>query len=413
MNRTPRRAFFTLLTVVAAVGGCELSEVVLPPGDPVVVVLAIMRPDLNHQWVVVERSLTGDEPRQSTPGEIPFDHPQTPIADATVTIENRSFPGDPCGRSVTFARDPQRLGIRPVDGLYWAPLGCPTMRPGDTLVLRVDASGVLVTGQTIVVGVQQMLLHHGDASVVLPGPELEFNRDTDTLEAEIEPLFGRAVQIDVRRRPLLGSSRRLRVVSLFVDSTAVTIPGDLVDLFRPGTGDDVFRAGRFYDLSVAFTDQNYFDFVRSSNSALSGRGFVNHLDGGLGVFGSLVAETNPLRVIAELDDPREGTYRMQGTVDGLPVDVEWDLYLARSIPDSTDFSAFVTGTWGSPIDVSVDGYLTGNRLRAVIQYVLVGPTGEPVRVQQSVEGSLSQQSPFVVLIKNALGRVVGTLTASR
>lgn len=93
------------------------------------------------------------------------------------------------------------------------------MRPGDTLVLRVDASGVLVTGQTIVVGVQQMLLHHGDASVVLPGPELEFNRDTDTLEAEIQPLFGRAVQIDVRRRPLLGSSRRLRVVSLFVAST--------------------------------------------------------------------------------------------------------------------------------------------------------------------------------------------------
>ena len=106
---------------------------------------------------------------------------------------------------------------------------------------------------------------------------------------------------------------------------------------------------------------------------------------------------------------------MQGTVDGLPVDVEWDLYLARSIPDSTDFSAFVTGTWGSPIDVSVDGYLTGNRLRAVIQYVFVNPTtGRPeVPVQQSVEGFLSQQSPFEVFVKNALGQVVGTLTASR
>lgn len=129
------------------------------------------------------------------------------------------------------------------------------------------------------------------------------------------------------------------------------------------------------------------------------------------MFGSLVAETNPLRVIAELDDPREGTYRMQGTVDGLPVDVEWDLYLARSIPDSTDFSAFVTGTWGNPIDVSVDGYLTGNRLWAVIQYVTGPGVGEPV--QRRVEGFLSQQSPFEVFLKDALGQVVGTLTASR
>ncbi len=415
MNRTPRRALFTLLTVVTAVGGCELSEVVLPPSDPVVVVQAIMRPDLNQQWVVVERSLTGDEASQSTPGEIPLDRPQLPIADATVTVENLSLPGGRCGGSVTFARDAQGLGVRPVDGLYWAPRGCPTMRPGDTLRLIVDASGVLVTGQTIVAGARQMLLHHGDTSMVLPSTELEFNRDVDTLEAEIEPLFGRALQIEVRRRRLLASSRRLRVVSLFVDSTAVTIPGDLVDLFRPGTGDDVFRAGRFYDLSVAFTDENYFDFVRSFNGDLSGRGFINNLDGGLGVFGSLVAESNPLRVIAERDDPREGTYRMQGTVSGVPVDVEWDLYLARSIPDSTDFSAFVTGSWvGGPIDVSVDGYVTGNTLRAVIEYVEVDPvTGELIPGRQSVEGFLSQQSPFEVFVKNALGQVIGTLTVSR
>ncbi len=415
MNRTPRRALLALVIVVTTLGGCELSEVVLPPSDPVVVVQAIMRPDLNQQWVIVERSLTGDDPTHSTPGEIPIDRPQTPIADATVTVENLSFPGDRCGSSVTFARDSQGLGVRPVDGLYWAPRGGPTMRPGDTLLLMVDALGVLVTGRTIVAGAEQMLLHHGDTSVVMPGPELDFNRDTDTLEAEIQPLFGRALQIDVRRRPLLGSSRRLRVVSLFVDSTAVTIPGDLVDLFQPGTGDDVFRAGRFYDLSVAFTDQNYFDFIRSFNGDLTGRGFINKLDGGLGVFGSLVAETNPLRVIAERDDPREGTYRMEGTVEGVAVDVEWDLYLARSIPDSTDFSAFVTGTWvAGPIDVSVDGYVTGDTLRAVIEYVGVDPiTGELQPDRQSVDGVLSQQARFEVFVKNALGLVIGTLTASR
>lgn len=81
-----------------------------------------------------------------------------------------------------------------------------------------------------------------------------------------------------------------------------------------------------------------------------------------------------------------------------------------------DFSAFVTGTWvAGPIDVSVDGYVTGNTLRAVIEYVFADPsTGRPdVPVQRSVEGFLSQQSPFAVFVKNALGQVVGTLTASR
>jgi hypothetical protein len=45
------------------------------------------------------------------------------------------------------------------------------------------------------------------------------------------------------------------------------------------------------------TDTNYYDFVRSRSDPFTGRGFLNHLEGGIGVFGSVEAHTYYLRVI--------------------------------------------------------------------------------------------------------------------
>ena len=89
VSRDCRRQWVVLM-LAGLMGACELTEVAIPPSDPIVIVQAIIRPDLNRQWVVVERSLTGAEERQSTPGDIPFDRPQLPIVDASVTVENLS-----------------------------------------------------------------------------------------------------------------------------------------------------------------------------------------------------------------------------------------------------------------------------------------------------------------------------------
>lgn len=405
------RCAASALGVLATVG-CELAEVTIPSTEPIVVVQAIMRPDLPQQWVVVERSLTGADVRQSTPGEIPIDKPQLPVVGASVEVENVSFPDDPCGNPVAFTRDPGTGSVIPQDGLYWAPGGCPSMRTGDTLRLRVETQdGVVVTGETTVAGAQSMFLRLGADSIDLPGPQLPFNRDTDTITAGVDAVAGRALQIDVRQRLIRRWTRR--VTSLFVDTTSVTLPGDLMDLFGAGTGNDVFRGGRRYLLGVAFGDGNYFDYVRSRNGALSGRGFINHLDGGLGVFASVVADTASVRVVAERDDPREGVYRLQGKVGIITVDVQWELYLARSIPDSTDFSAFITGDWRwGPIDESLNGYMVGDTISAMVEQVIGDP--EPWGVDRhTVEGVLSQQSPSQLVVRDVLGRIVGTLTATR
>ena len=74
-----RRRRWVVVVLASLVAACELTEVAIPASDPIVIVQAVIRPDLNRQWVIVERSLTGAEERQSTPGDIPRDAPQLPL----------------------------------------------------------------------------------------------------------------------------------------------------------------------------------------------------------------------------------------------------------------------------------------------------------------------------------------------
>jgi hypothetical protein len=107
----------------------------------------------------------------------------------------------------------------------------------------------------------------------------------------------------------------------------------------------------------------------------------------LGVFGSLVAATNDVRVVGTVDDDREGFYRVSGILLGVPVDAQLELYVATADQDSTALSSFVSGQWlHGAIDESADGTFRGDTLALVIEqressvsdsvsaYLLVGPT---------------------------------------
>jgi hypothetical protein len=124
----------------------------------------------------------------------------------------------------------------------------------------------------------------------------------------------------------------------------VTVPGDLVDASGFSEGNDVFRAGRRYVMRVSVTDSNYYDFGRSKNNRFTGRGLINHLDGGLGVFGSLVGASIGLRAEGIVDDEREGTYLLNGEVQGVTVAARLTVYTARSA-DVTEVSGFLDGDW--------------------------------------------------------------------
>ena len=408
-----------LLAVAAMCAACEFGETAIPDGDPIVVVHAIMRPDVNQQWIVVEQTLTGSG-ADSTSGSIPGNQPPVPISEATVTVTNMTLPSDPCGVT-QFTEIPGDPDLPRSLGLYWGPSACPTMRTGDTLELAIETlDGHVVTGRMEVPGAAAMVLRVEGDSALLPGPTLLFNRDTDTLDAEVLPSAGRALQLEVHRPDSMGVP--LAATRLFVDSTRMTVPGNLTDIFAVILGEEdstdaddaesVFRAGRYYTVTLALMDDRYFDFARSGNIPISGRGFVNHLEGGMGVFGGIVAESNELKVVGEVDDAREGTYNMQGTVDGQAVNIDVELYIVATDQDTTATSAFVTGQWfHGDIDTSADGLFVADSFTLTIYQA--DPNDSAVLSSYVISGSLGSGDTFTVDVYNRDQTIAGQLNATR
>lgn len=417
---------------------CELDDTVIAPVQPGIVVHAVMRPDRPQQFVLVEQLFDGAiEPQQNIqptpPGPL-----QTPVEGATVTVANLDLPGDSCGASVPFDRRPIDVpdGFGP-PGTYWSPAGCPTMRPGDRLALHVDVPDLgTVTGVTRVPGLDAARVSiAGQAGS--SGDTLLLNRDREALDLAAQAQYQRALEIVSYRSGTIppGAPAHLErpVLSLllFVDSNAVSLPGTIRDVFARATGEHAFRGGRLYDLAVAVTDSNYYDFVRSANNEITGRGFINRLQGGIGVFGSLVAAPFVVRVIAEREDPREGIYTMSGVLEGITVDVELTAYLAPGT-NADEMSGFLRGTWfyrgfdaaGGATTLprtvdgqSVDGRLVGDSLHFVIPTFFDGErtVGDRIIAMQ-LAGVGTAGGSFTVQVTEptvAGKRTVGTLTVSK
>ena len=380
-----------------------------------------MRPDLDRQWVLVEQTFTGTVADDSVAGEIPGTTPPIPVTGAAVTVTNLTMPGDPCGPAA-FTETPAEVDLPRSLGLYWGPPSCPAMRTGDTLELLVETDdGRVVRGRTEVVGSSEMTLRAAMRSIALPGPELLLNRDTDTLEAEISVVKGRALQLEVFRPDTAGVPEP--VFWMVVDSTAMTLPGDLIDFFGDIVGDEdttsgertsesVFIAGRRQTVTLALIDERYFDFVRSRNLQVSGRGFINNLEGGMGVFGSIVALTNQVKVVGNLDDAREGGYRVTGSIDGVAVDVNLEVYVTAAGEDSTDVSAFVTGDWRyGAIDATFSGFFRGNTLAAAVYQPV--PAAADSLSAFLITCTVGMSGPFPVDVYDRGFNRVGSLTADR
>ncbi len=403
-----RATGLVVLLAPVSIAGCELEDVAIPRGESIVVVSAVMRPDLPYQFVIVELSLDGRYTGYSAASwnvPIPPRGPRIPVQNAYVAVANLDLPGDPCGNSVQFRHTPSAPWTGPVAGIYWAPVDCPTMRPGDRLQLTVETTdGRTVTGLTRVPGMNGAFLAVGNDSVALGGRDsvMTFNRDRDTLHFGVDAIAGRLLQLDVRRHGYLTDYG----TKMQFDTTDFLLAGSALDLFVLGSGDEVFRGGRSYGVTLTLSDTNYFDFSRSSNNEFTGRGFINRLSGGIGVFGSAVAATSRVWVIADFDDPREGLYHITGTVDGADVDVMLRVYVHRPT-ESTDVSAFFEGSWFMPRlsrrqddplwqseDVagkSVDGAFLGERLHMVISDTL--PQGVPWYV--TLDGLFSMDSDSI------------------
>lgn len=263
---------------------CELTEVTVAEGDPMVIVQSVVSiTEFDHR-VIVERSLTGNPevPSASLPGGRGY-----PIEGAEVTVTNEGPSG--CASTVSaFVQLPD-------DATYEGVMAC-RPSPGDHLLLRVvTPDGDLVTGGTTVPGARSVSVRLATDSATAVGQILELDRERDTIRIGVEPIVARAMQVEVRFRDDPDEI----AVYLFTDTLGVALPGNLINPFEgeDDEGEPVFEVGREYALTVAVTDTNYYDFVRSRSDPFTGRGFLNHLDGGIGVFGSVEAYTYYIRVV--------------------------------------------------------------------------------------------------------------------
>jgi uncharacterized protein DUF4249 len=341
-----RRLKRVVLLGSLAGAACKLMDVVAaPPGDPVIVVQALLNAVQQTQRVLVERARSGDTTTGISGAIVQLtDLDPRSCPTPTVQLQELPFPVS---------------GDVPGGGMYQTQSFCP-LQPGDRVTLRVQTPDAhVVTGATRIPGMGALAVRVGAVTAQAPPDSLTMDRIRDSLFVSADLLFARALQVEAVRTTA-GEDPTL---SLSTDTTSVSVPGDLVE---PGdNGRTIFRAGTYYHLTAAALDTNYFDFVRSETNPLTGRGFINHLSGGVGVFGSFAPVADELRVVAPQTDPREGMYRVTGRVRGVDVNVIWDVYRdALTVVDrgsvtfekGDGFCAFVDGQWvDGPTHTSANG----------------------------------------------------------
>lgn len=375
---------------LAAVVGCEFDKHAVGLGSEQLAVHGVLNPGFFPQRILVERTLSGRVDVGEThfdPGDPVRSGRGIPVTDARVVVYG------PAGDSAVAIQDSVAGGVAP--GVYrFSNLAsaqcqgrfagqCIEITPGGTYTLRVTAGDAVVTGSTVVPNAPG--LRGGDAS-----PARTFNRDRDSVFLFWEPV-GRAHRYEVRTLTPFGD------FILFVDSVQYLLSGRLRDIFAEGLP-AAFVPGFQEIVTVGAVDVDYYDYYRSRNDPFTGRGLINHLQGGVGVFGAYaMLRLQPLRVTADVDDPFEGTYVRTGGASAT-VPVVLNLWIeSRSggatqvsgnyVMDASPESRGVIGVWDSQDHVTLallrdqfvtdtvrvlEGRLEGNAIRGVVR-----GTGEP------------------------------------
>jgi uncharacterized protein DUF4249 len=262
-----RLAIFVL--AAAATACAETTS--LSPDANTLIVHAVLDPGVQHQIIVVQMT-TGalDQQRQ--------------VTGAVVTIAT------PDGRTLTAVerRDTAAVtGFVPfptVTTIYDLDVGGAGLIPGGMYQLRVVVpDGRTVTGRTTIPNAVP-------STTALPTQTIDRTRDTVSIQWP-RVAGARSYQVFVHSRVSTYTVFGDTSVALpgTAESTngnsarckAVSIPATIACSFA-------FVSGLTHQLAVIAVDENYFDYYRSTSDFSSVTGLVMHLDGGIGVFGSVV-----------------------------------------------------------------------------------------------------------------------------
>ena len=320
-----RFASSAALTAFVVLAGCELGKVSVPSPTPRIVVHAVLNPSAPEQVVYLERTLNGT----AQVGKGVF-NPKDPVASAGgVPIDGATVEIiDSAGTTVTGLEDvaAQTGGGT---GVYRVPILGPTLTLGARYKLHVHTQ----QGEDLT------------AYTRIPLPEVTstggltrtMNRDHDTVNVSWDA-------------SLKARTYAMRVESpfgpffLFTDSLHVRLTGELRNLFADNL-QRVLVPGFHQDILIAAVDSNFFDYYRTNNDPFTGTGIISRINGGLGLFGSLVTLTNgTLTVVADQTQPIEGRFRVTTNGANKSPAASLNLYV-ESPAVRSDAPAALSGRW--------------------------------------------------------------------
>jgi hypothetical protein len=282
-----------VLAILLLVAGCEIQEVSIPPTETRVAMHSVLSATAPTQVVLLERTRNGTVRIVAPPFDVPdpvLSDAGIPESDAIVTLTT------PSGATLS-AREDIQVDDSKGAGIYRFALPGDALERGETYRLAVHTTkGEVLTAETSVpegigVGVAERRV---------------FDRTRDTVVLEWQPAPG-ARSYFVRIETPFGPR------SFFTDGTSVRLTGELRNLDADAQP-RVFIPGFPQAVTVSAVDSNYYDWFRTHNDRVSGTGLINRVQGGMGVFGSLVRlRFHDFRVVAPQTEPVAGNFRFVGT----------------------------------------------------------------------------------------------------
>lgn len=317
------RAAAALLLV--ALGSCEYGAGLAPSATPRIVVHAVLNAGASEEVVLVEQTLV--DGRQCVPalfgpdvgGEVATctldpDDPIVssggePISNAEVVVYG------PAGDSALAVEDVELRGDGKGAGVYRftnAALGPPLPRgagaalavvPGATYRLRVTTPLGTATARTTI----------PDAPIVSPSATVTFNVERgDVARSSAVAAEGAAAYLAVLDGPLGTRPRRLFDAPPALLAFAGSLFAGDVNSSRPEARLQAsLLPGLASEARVSAVDTNFARSLRagSEEDPFSSENPGNSIEGGVGVFGSLVPTTLiRLEVVSYVDEPIEGRY---------------------------------------------------------------------------------------------------------
>jgi hypothetical protein len=279
-----------LIATLLLATACEIETVAIQSTDARVALHGVLSATASEQFVLLERTRSGSAASFDLAGTLVSEGLAETDAIVELTLPN--------GQTLAAVEDkarPETMGQG--GGIYRFALQGAALQRNATYQLSVrTTAGELLSASTSVPG----------------GPEAQaaeprrFDRARDTMTI-MWPAAPGARSYLVRIETPYGPR------SFFTDSTWVRLAGslrnsDVVSLPR------VFIPGFPQAVTISAVDSNYYDWYRTHNEQLSGTGLINRVNGGMGVFGSLVRlRFLDVRVVAPQPDPPAGMFQFVGT----------------------------------------------------------------------------------------------------